>query len=268
MKNAIQIMGILNVTPDSFSDGGKFLDPAAAVARALEMVRDGAQIIDMGAESTRPGSAPVHPNEQLNRLLPVLKAFRKKSHIAVSIDTQSAEVADACLAEGANIVNDVSALRLDRGLMSVVANAKCDVVLMHMRGTPQTMQKNPRYRNVTADVLRFLKSRIAACEGAGIARKRIIVDPGFGFGKTFEHNLQLFHELEKFAELGCRLLVGVSRKTFIGKLIGEEVPEKRAVASALAGVAAVERGASILRVHDVGDQKRVLDLWQKFRARK
>jgi dihydropteroate synthase len=261
----IAIMGIVNVTPDSFSDGGRFIDPSEAVDGALKMIREGASIIDLGAESTRPGSKPVSAPIQLSRLLPVLKAFRKKSNATVSIDTQSAAVAEACLGEGANIINDVSALRRDRRLLDVVAKARCEVVLMHMQGTPRTMQRNPRYENVTREVFDFLAERIAVCEKAGIARKKIIVDPGFGFGKAYEHNLQLFHELKAFRALRCRLLVGVSRKSFIGKLIGEENPTKRATASALAGLTAVEQGASILRVHDVADQRRALEIWRNLR---
>lgn len=254
----VQLMGILNVTPDSFSDGGKFLNPAAAVEHALQMAQQGATIIDMGAESTRPGSKPVKPAEQLQRLLPVLKAFRKLSRIPVSIDTQSASVARACLDAGATIINDISALRHDPAMLKLLAKSECDIVLMHMQGTPKTMQRKPSYRNVVAEVLSFLKARIRACEKAGIKRSRLIVDPGIGFGKTLEHNLALLQNIESFAALKTRLLVGVSRKKFLGVLTGEDTPANRAHASAIAGVLLAQRGVDILRVHDVAEHAQAL----------
>lgn len=261
----VQLMGILNVTPDSFSDGGKFLDPIAAVDHALQMVQHGANIIDMGAESTRPGSTAVKPAEQLNRLLPVLKAFRKHSPTPVSIDTQSATVARACLDAGATIINDISALRHDPAMLKLLAKSECDIVLMHMQGTPKTMQRKPTYRNVVAEVLAFLQTRIRACERAGIERSRLIVDPGIGFGKTLEHNLAILQNIESFAKLKTRLLLGVSRKKFLGALTGEDDPANRTHASVVAGVLLAQRGADILRVHDVAEHAQALRIYEGIR---
>jgi len=254
----VQLMGILNVTPDSFSDGGKFLDPAAAVDHALQMMQQGAHIIDMGAESTRPGAKPVKPAEQIKRLLPVLKAFRKFAAIPVSIDTQSAIVARACLDAGATIINDISALRHDPAMLKLLAHESCDIVLMHMQGTPTTMQRKPVYRDVVGDVAKFLKARILACEKAGIDRSRLIIDPGIGFGKTFEHNIALLRNVETFKALKVRVLLGISRKKFLGTLTGEENPANRTLASTIAGVLLAQRGVDILRVHDVAEHAQAL----------
>ncbi len=255
-------MGILNLTPDSFSDGGKFMDARAATDHALKLAADGADIIDMGAESTRPGSIGVSAREQLKRLLPALKAFRAQSALPVSIDTRSAHVAQACLAAGANMINDISALRHDPKMAGVCATSGCDVILMHMRGTPRTMQRAPRYSNIVAEVRAFFAKRISACARAGIAPERILLDPGIGFGKTVEHNLVLLKNLPRLAELQRPLVVGVSRKMFLGTLTGEPVPERRVIASVIAGFAAVRNGAAILRVHDVAEHaaaRKVLD---------
>jgi dihydropteroate synthase len=254
----ITLMGVLNVTPDSFSDGGKFVEPQAALSRALEMAAQGAGIIDMGAESTRPGSRGVSAREQLRRLLPVLKRFRAKSRVPVSIDTQSAAVARACIDAGATIINDVSALRRDPAMLKTLARRRCKIVLMHMQGTPQTMQQNPVYGDVIADIGSFFKERIARCGAAGISPERLMLDPGIGFGKTLEHNLEILRRLNEFADFGLPLVVGVSRKGFLGKLTGEDIPERRVVATVAAGVLAVAQGATILRVHDVAEHASAL----------
>lgn len=272
----VLVMGILNVTPDSFSDGGKYLARAAAVERALQIDEQGAAIIDIGAESTRPGSRPVPAAEQLHRLLPVLKAIRKRSRLAVSIDTQSAAVAEACLAEGARIVNDVSALRADPAMPALLARSRCKVVLMHMQGSPRTMQKNPRYSSpaptrrgkraalpaVVAEILRFFRERLRAAAREGIAAERVWLDPGIGFGKATRHNLAILRHLEVFAALGRPLLIGASRKRFLGELTGEPVPERRVAASVAVALAAVQRGASIVRVHDVAETVAALKVFR------
>ncbi|MCY3021311.1 MAG: dihydropteroate synthase [Planctomycetota bacterium] len=257
-----RLMGVLNVTPDSFSDGGKYLEPQAAVEHALRLAAEGADIMDMGAESSRPGSAPVPPDEQLSRLLPVLKAFRRQSRLPVSIDTRSAHVAHACLDEGASIINDISALTHDPRLRRVVARAECDVILMHMQGTPATMQQHPHYEDVVAEVIAFLRSRIRACASAGIRGEHVMVDPGIGFGKALEDNLAILRRLREFAVLKRPLVVGVSRKSFLGTLTDEPVPERRVAASVAAGLWAVQQGAAILRVHDVAEHRTALRVAQ------
>jgi dihydropteroate synthase len=254
----VTLMGVLNATPDSFSDGGKFVEPQAAVARALEMTAQGAGIIDMGAESTRPGSRGVPAREQIKRLLPVLKSFRNQSRTAVSIDTQSAAVAAACLDEGATIINDVSALKHDRMMIKTLAPRRCQIVLMHMQGTPRTMQDKPIYTDVIRDIATFFCSRIERCVTAGIHFDRLMLDPGIGFGKTIEHNLEILRRLNEFSDLGLPLVVGVSRKGFLGKLTDEPVAERRVAASVAAGVLAAAQGARILRVHDVAEHAAAL----------
>lgn len=244
-------MAILNVTPDSFSDGGKFLDPHAALDRALEYVAEGAAFLDIGAESSRPGSAEVPAAEQLRRILPVLKLFRAKNALPVSIDTRSAKVAAACLDEGATLINDISALRHDHALPELLARSTCGVVLMHMQGTPKTMQKAPVYKNVVADIFSFFEERLRFCADVGIDASRLYIDPGIGFGKTIEHNLALLNRLRDFKRLRRPLVIGVSRKSFIGTLTGERDPERRVLGSVAVGLMAVGRGAAILRVHDV-----------------
>ncbi|MCZ7647185.1 MAG: dihydropteroate synthase [Planctomycetota bacterium] len=257
------LLGILNVTPDSFSDGGKFLDPGAAVRQALRMNREGAAALDLGAESTRPGARPVSAKRQKERLLPVLRALRKKRELArlpLSIDTQSAEVARACLGEGADVINDISALRHDRQMAKVCAKARCPVILMHMQGTPRTMQRAPRYKDVVEDLDLFFRKRLHAAYEAGIPPTRVLLDPGIGFGKALEHNCELLRRLAEFKALGRPLVVGVSRKSFLGKLAGIGDPAKRVTASVAAGVAAVAQGAKILRVHDVAAHAEALKI--------
>jgi dihydropteroate synthase len=244
-------MGILNVTPDSFSDGGKYLDASVAVDHGLRMAAEGAAILDLGAESTRPGSRGVSAREQLARLLPVVKGLRAKSSIALSIDTRSADVAAACLDEGASIVNDVSALRHDPRMAETLAPRTCSVILMHMLGTPETMQQDPVYADVIGEIGAFFAERLEACERTGIARERAWLDPGVGFGKTFAHNLEIVRRCAEFAALGRPLVLGVSRKSFLGTLSGESDPARRDAASIAAGLLLARNGAQILRVHDV-----------------
>ena len=249
------VMAVLNVTPDSFSDGGRFLDPGRAVARVAEMVDQGADLIDVGPESTRPGSDPVPAAEQIARAVPVIEALRAaRVEVPVSIDTQSAEVAGAALDAGADLVNDVSALRADQAMGELIADRGAGVVLMHMRGVPKTMQTagdGPVYDDVVGEVVDFLRQRIESAVEYGIARHRIVADPGLGFGKEVSHNLQLLRGLSRFTSLGVPLLVGASRKGFIGSITGVETAEQRLAGSLACAVVAVMSGAAILRVHDV-----------------
>lgn len=245
------IMGVINVTPDSFSDGGRYFDTERAVARGLELAADGADILDVGGESTRPGSLPVPEAEELRRVVPVIGALRKRTTCLLSVDTTKAAVAHAALDAGADIVNDTSAFRFDPAMPGEVARSGAGVILMHMQGTPLTMQQSPRYGDLLDEIRAFLGERIRVAEAAAIPRERIIVDPGIGFGKTFEDNLVLLRRQEVFRELGRPLLLGFSRKAFLGRLLGLP-PEERLEGTIAAAVLSVERGAHILRVHDVG----------------
>ena len=255
----VLIMGILNVTPDSFSDGGRFLSPDAAVERALAMEKEGADIIDVGGESSRPGADPVPVEEELRRVLPVLERLRGKLRIPISIDTTKAEVAEAALRAGASIVNDISALRFDPAMAPLVAKFGAGLVLMHMLGTPKTMQQAPHYEDVVTEVRDFLAERAQYAQSQGIPREAIAVDPGIGFGKTVEHNLELLRRLPELVELGFPVLVGPSRKSFIGAILGLGV-EERLEGTLAACAVAVVRGADILRVHDVKEVRRAADL--------
>ena len=245
------VMGVLNVTPDSFSDGGRYLDSAAAIAQAEEMAAQGADVIDVGAESTRPGAAPVPVEEQLRRLMPVLSGLAPRMKIPISVDTVSAEVARKALDAGAQIVNDVSALRGDAEMGPLLAASGAPVILMHMLGRPREMQVNPTYSEVVSDILSFLRERIDAAADHGIARDQIMVDPGFGFGKTLEHNLALLRRLSEFRVLDRPILVGTSRKSMLGAILDVPARERLHGTSATTA-AAVERGAAMVRVHDVG----------------
>ena len=240
-------MGILNVTPDSFSDGGRYLDPEVAVKRALEMVDEGALIIDIGGESSRPGAKFVTESEELLRVIPVIKALRRASDVPISIDTRKPGVMAVAASEGADLINDISALTTP-GALKIAGETGLAVCLMHMQGTPRNMQRKPTYENVVGEVMTFLQERIIACTEKGIPCERLIVDPGFGFGKTPEHNLQLINELNRFEALGVPLLIGVSRKSTIAKTLGNQ---QLLTGSIVAAMMAVDRGASILRVHDV-----------------
>lgn len=250
------LMGIVNVTPDSFFDGGRFCDPQRAVAHALRLVEEGADLLDIGAESTRPGALPVDEQEERRRLVPVVAAVAKAVSVPISVDTSKAEVARAAIDAGAIMVNDVTALRGDRAMVDVVAQAGAGLVLMHMQGTPDTMQHAPRYDDVVGEVAQFLAERVRFAIDHGVAKDRIVVDPGIGFGKTLGHNLDLLANLRVFTELGYPLLVGPSRKGFIGQLTDQSV-ETRAWGTAGVVALAVEQGANILRVHDVGPMKDV-----------
>jgi len=257
-----RVMGILNTTPDSFSDGGLWTDPARAVERALEMVAQGADIIDVGGESTRPGAASVGTQQELDRVLPVVEAIVAESAVPVSVDTSKPEVMRAAVAAGAGLVNDVFALRQE-GALEVAASLGVPVCLMHMRGQPRDMQADPRYTDVVGEVEDFLLQRARACEAAGVSRDRIWIDPGFGFGKTLEHNVALFRALPRFCSHGYTVLVGVSRKSMLGALTGRAV-EDRLVASVTAAVLAARRGVAVVRVHDVAETVDALKVMQRL----
>lgn len=250
------IMGILNVTPDSFFDGGKYLNRDKAVVRAREMEREGADIIDIGGQSTRPGAKRVSIQEELDRVMPVVEAVCASIKAPVSIDTYYADVAEAAILKGACIINDITALSGDERMCEVAARHGAAVVLMHMQGAPEKMQKNPRYNNVIGEISRFLKSRISFAEENGIKKDRIIIDPGIGFGKTVRHNLEILNKLGELRKLGKPILAGVSMKSFIGKITLKEKSD-RIFGTAGAVAAAIMNGASIVRVHDVGRMKDV-----------
>jgi dihydropteroate synthase len=254
-------MGVVNVTPDSFSDGGETLDTRAAVARGLKMLDDGADIIDVGGESTRPGASPVRPAEEVARVAPVVLALSGAGAV-VSVDTRHAAVMRAAIDNGARIVNDITALTGDPASIAVVTRANVSVVLMHMQGEPSTMQLAPHYEDAAHEVRDWLAGRVAACDAAGIPRDRVAVDPGIGFGKTTSHNLDIIAKLDEYARLGCALVIGVSRKSFIGRLSGGEQPKERLAGSLAAALAAVQRGAHILRVHDVAETRQALSVWR------
>jgi dihydropteroate synthase len=273
------VMGVVNVTPDSFFDGGRYLQCERAVAHARQLAAAGADIIDVGGESSRPGAEPVSAEEELRRVLPVIEQLvvaapfrarpatesRPEGRSYISIDTTKAAVAEAALAAGARIVNDISALRFDERMVEVVRERGAGVVLMHMQGTPQTMQQNPHYNDVVQEVRAFLAERIAFAESHGIARSRIAVDPGIGFGKTVEHNLKLLAHLDEFRSLGCAVLVGASRKSFIGRLLGRE-PAERLAGSLAAAAWAVTHGANVVRAHDVAETVDVVRMLEALKA--
>lgn len=242
-------MGILNTTPDSFSDGGRFDITDHAVKYAQQMISEGADIIDIGGESTRPGAASVSIEEELQRVIPVIEFIRKQSDIAISIDTSKVEVMQAAINAGADMVNDVNALRAEYAI-ETCAQMNVPVCLMHMQGKPRVMQQQPQYKNVIEDIKQFLQQRVDACVQAGIKKENIILDPGFGFGKTLEHNLSLLKHLDAFSAIGLPLLIGISRKSMLGAILDAEVDERLA-GSLAAAVLAYDKGAKIFRVHDV-----------------
>ena len=247
--NRPHVMGIVNVTPDSFSDGGKFAQANLAVEYALSLIEQGADILDVGGESTRPNAAPVNLQEELDRVIPVIEDLVKQINIPLSIDTYKPQVMQAAIAAGASIVNDVRALQ-ENGAVEVLTASNAGMCLMHMQGTPQTMQINPQYNDVVAEVKAFLQQRLEVCEQAGIVKNRILLDPGFGFGKTRVHNITLIQHLASFASLGQPLLVGLSRKSVLGQVTGNDV-DARLYASVAASVISAMVGAKIMRVHDV-----------------
>ena len=257
-------MGVLNVTPDSFYDGGRRPVPEKAVADGVELAAAGADIIDIGGESTRPGARAISKEEELERVLPVVRGLRRAVSIPISIDTYKAHVAEAALGEGADIVNDISALRFDPAMVVLVAAEKVPVVLMHMQGTPRTMQAEPRYGDVLREVKDFLATQIRLALDSGIAPERIIIDPGIGFGKTLDHNLRILHGLAELSRLGQPLLVGASRKAFIGKIL-DVPPDERLEGSLAAAVAAVLSGANIIRAHDVKETRRAVNVADALR---
>lgn len=252
-------MGVVNVTPDSFSDGGRFLDAGAAVAQARAMIDEGVDLVDIGGESTRPGAAPVSEAQELSRILPVVEELRD---FPVSVDTRHPSVMRAALASGASMINDIEALSAP-GALAAVAASDCGVCLMHKKGDPATMQQDPRYADVVAEVRDFLDGRIAACEAAGIARSRIVADPGFGFGKTVGHNLTLLKRLPELSSLGVPLLAGWSRKSSLGRITGRDTGERLA-GSLAAALLALLGGARILRVHDVKETRDVVLMWEAW----
>lgn len=255
-----RIAGIVNVTPDSFSGDGRAL-AEAAIAHGLKLAEEGADLLDIGGESTRPGAEPVPLPDEIARVVPVIETLVQRTTLPISIDTSKPEVMRAAVAAGAGMINDVYALRLD-GALDAAASLKVPVCLMHMQGEPHTMQNDPHYDDVVSDVRRFLAERIFACEMSGIDKKRIVADPGFGFGKTLGHNLTLLANLDQLSALGVPLLVGLSRKAMIGTLTGRELHAERAVGSAAAALIAVQKGAAIVRVHDVAATRDALAVWE------
>jgi dihydropteroate synthase len=260
-----RVMGVINATPDSFSDGGEHATVEAAIAHGLQLAEEGADILDIGGESTRPGAQDVPLDEELRRVIPVIEALAKQTSLPISVDTSKPEVMRAAVAAGAGMINDVYALRRE-GALEAAAALGVPVVLMHMLGEPRSMQEAPRYDDVVADVHRFLAERIFAAEMAGIAKKRIVVDPGFGFGKTIAHNLALLAQLQRFTELGVPLLAGLSRKKTIGELTGRSDPHDRIHGSVAAHLIAAQRGAMLLRVHDVAATVDALKVWNAVAA--
>jgi len=259
------VMGVVNVTPDSFSDGGRWLDADLAITHGRALCEAGADIIDVGGESTRPGAAPLPPDEEIRRVDPVVRGLAGSGAV-VSIDTRHRAVMESALAAGAQIVNDVSALTHDPGSLALVAGRQAQVVLMHMRGKPGTMQRDPVYASALVEVLEYLEARIEACSAAGIPRDRIVIDPGIGFGKLVPHNLELLAGIGAFHTLGCALMIGVSRKSTIARLSRGEPPEARLPGSLAAALFAVQQGVQILRVHDVAETRQALALWRAIAA--
>ena len=262
----VRIMGVLNVTSDSFSDGGKYFDAEHAVRHALEMVERGVDILDIGGESSRPGASGVSAEEEMDRVVPVIKAVKDSVGVPISIDTVKSEVAKEALRAGAEIVNDITALNGDKDMASVIAEADAGVVLMHMKGTPGTMQEDPRYCDVMAEIITRLKEAITAAIDAGIDPEKIIVDPGIGFGKTVEHNLEILRKLGELKCLGKPILVGTSRKSFIGELTGKAA-NKRMFGTAASVAVSVLMGADIVRVHDIDEMKDVVRVAEAIKRR-
>jgi dihydropteroate synthase len=255
-------MGVVNVTPDSFSDGGKFIELNQSLVHAMRLIEEGADLLDIGGESTRPGAAPVSLEAERQRVLPLLEKLAGGA-VPISIDTHKPALMRDAVAAGAAMINDVSGFR-DAGAFEAVADSDAAICIMHMQGEPRTMQQNPHYDDVTREVCDYLAARVAAAEAAGIARNRIVIDPGFGFGKTLEHNLTLLRDLRRFTDMGCALLAGLSRKTMLGKITGRD-PANRVHASAAAALLAVQNGAHIVRVHDVAATRDALAVWEAVR---
>lgn len=262
-------MGILNITPDSFSDGGNYFDLAQAVVRGLKISDEGADIIDVGGESTRPGAATVDEAEELRRIVPVVRTLAERTSCAISVDTTKASVARAALKAGAHIINDISAATRDDAMSATITEFQAGVILMHSQGTPETMQDNPQYNDVVAEVRDYLDARVTAMMEVGLPRENTVVDPGFGFGKTLEHNLSLLRQLDQFTRLGRPIMVGLSRKSMLGTLTGQKRPEHRVHGGLAAVTAAILRGARLVRTHDVAatrDAMRVADELRVFQT--
>ena len=256
------LMGVVNVTPDSFSDGGLYLNYNAALERTSSLIADGADIIDVGGESTRPGAKPVSTEDELKRILPVVSSLSRKC--LVSVDTRKSKVMRECLKVGANIINDVSALTADPESLSAVSKSECLVILMHSKGNPKEMQNNPNYRDVLLDIFDYLSDRIVECEKAGISRDRIIVDPGIGFGQNDKHIKRVSQNISLFHALGCPVLVGFSRKSFIGRWSKSEEPEKRLPGSIAAVLWSASQAVQMFRVHDIAETKQAMSIWSRF----
>ena len=257
------IMGILNVTPDSFSDGGQFLNKNSAIGHALKMIEEGADIIDIGGESTKPFSSPVSLDEELSRVLPVIEDLRKETDVCISIDTTKSEVANQALEMGASIINDVSAMEFDKKMIDIALKFDCPIVLMHMKGIPKNMQENPHYSSLISEIITYLNARIDFVLSKGIDRKKIIIDPGIGFGKSVENNFEIINNLNQFVDLGYPVMLGASRKSFIG--ITLDVPEdKRVDGSLAANIIGFQKGVSVFRVHDVDQTRKALTITKKI----
>jgi len=260
-----RVVGIVNVTPDSFSDGGRFADLESAVAHGLRLAEEGADMLDIGGESTRPGAADVSVEDELRRVIPVIEQLVARTSLPIAVDTSKPEVMRAAVAAGAGMINDVYGLRRE-GAMDAVAELRVPVCLMHMQGEPRSMQDEPHYDDVVGEVHRFLTDRLFACELAGIDRRKVMVDPGFGFGKDLEHNLELLRKLERFSDLGSGVYVGLSRKSMIGAITGHTHPGDRAAGSVAAALIAVQRGARMVRVHDVAATVDALKVWHAVQS--
>ena len=263
---SLKIMGILNVTPDSFYDGGRYFDREKAIEKGVSLVKDGADILDIGGESSRPGASPISVKEEKERVIPLIKGLAKLIKVPISIDTYKADVADRAIDAGAKMVNDISALRMDKDMVRVISSAKVPIVLMHMKGNPRIMQKKPFYKDTISEIYNFLEKRISFAEKRGVLPEKIIIDPGIGFGKRLEDNLIILKRLTEFKSLGKLILVGPSRKRFIGNILNLPV-EERLEGTISAAIISANNGANILRVHDVKEVKRALKVWQAINGR-
>ncbi len=266
-SSQVLVMGVLNVTPDSFSDGGKNFNLDNALANAKCMITQGVDIIDIGGESTRPGAKAVSEADEISRVIPVIEALSAETNTPISIDTSKPQVMKLAIQAGASLINDVNALQAD-GALEMAASLKVDVCLMHKQGMPETMQKNPKYTNVVDEICQFFQQRIDACIQAGISKNNIILDPGFGFGKTLEHNLEILRRFDEFKHFGVRLLAGLSRKSMIGALLNDRDVKGRVVGSVTGAIIAVQNGANIVRVHDVLETKDALSILQATNGEK
>ena len=266
-KKGPYLMGVVNVTPDSFSDGGHFLDTEKAIAHASQLLAEGAHILDIGGESTKPGATPVTPEQEQERIIPVIKGIKAQyPNAIISVDTRNADTMQMAINAGTDIINDISALTHDSQSLSVVAGARIPVMLMHMQGTPETMQDKPKYDDVVSEVYDYLKQRIEVCEAAGIDRNMIIIDPGIGFGKTLENNINLLNSLSKFQDLGCALLLGASRKSFIDKIYPNTPADQRLAGSLTAALHGLAQNVQIFRVHDVAETAQAFAIYQALNA--